>query len=611
MADSILRDSQNSSSTNLRQYLSAPRRQLENLKSERCRRHLRTFIKTAWPIVEPAAFVPGWHIDAIAEHLEAVSQGLIRRLLITIPPRHMKSLAVGVFWPAWEWIEHPELRWLCASYAESLSIRDNVRTRRLIQSAWYQANWGDRYQLMADQSEKRRFETDRGGFRIAVGAAGAATGEGGDRIVCDDPHNVAEVESDAVRKGVLDWWDTVMSTRLNNPQTSAQVIVMQRLHQDDLAGHVLEQGGWEHLALPAEYEGDTRATSIGWRDPRTTPGELLWPARYGRPEIDALKRSLGSYAAAGQLQQQPSPAGGGVFKRWWWRYWQPKGMNLAPVTVRLADGRTQQVNPVDLPDDFDEQLQSWDCAFKDLSTSDYVAGGVWARRGAYRFLLDQRRERLSFPRTLDAIETMSEKWPMTYTKLVEDKANGTAVIATLQQKISGLVPVNPAGGKIVRAQAVSPGIESGNVFLPHPAIAPWVDSFIDECSAFPNGRHDDQVDQCTQALNRLQNRAPYGWLDYMMDAKRDLDQQQEARMAATAQRLSSIGVPVPQAIAVPVDTPRRPGVVCPECDGVCILPVSTGGLKCGACGYQWDGPNLRPTSPPTRSKASKDTLYRW
>src|SRR5712671_3146535 len=273
----------------------------EELDAEMASRSLREFVRQAWVIVEPSTpFVPGWHIDAIIEHLEAVTCGQIRNLLINVPPRHMKSLLVSVFWPAWEWIVHPERRWLFSSYAASLSIRDSVKFRRLIESPWYRRLWGDRFRLTTDQNTKTRFDNDRSGYRIATSVGGAATGEGGDRIVCDDPHNVQEAESDSIRNGTTEWFDVVMSTRVNDPRTAAKVVVMQRCHQQDLSGHLLEQGGWEHLCLPAEYEGPTRTTSIGFFDPRRNPGELLWPARFGPPEIEGLKISLGSYATAGQ-----------------------------------------------------------------------------------------------------------------------------------------------------------------------------------------------------------------------------------------------------------------------------------------------------------------------
>src|SRR5580704_15539552 len=276
-------------SNNLAFWLQKPNARAK-VERELATRYFREFVRQAWPIIEPLTpFVPGWHIDAIIDHLEAVTRGEIRNLLINVPPRHMKSLLVSVLWPAWEWIRHPERRWLFSSYAASLSIRDSIKCRTLIESPWYQSFWGDRFALASDQNTKTRFDNDRSGYRIATSVGGTATGEGGDRIVCDDPHNVQDAESDSIRKATLDWWDVVMSTRVNDPRTAAKVVVMQRCHQRDLSGHLLERGGWEHLCLPAEYEGPTRTTSISWSDQREQQGELLWPERFGPREIEDLK----------------------------------------------------------------------------------------------------------------------------------------------------------------------------------------------------------------------------------------------------------------------------------------------------------------------------------
>jgi predicted phage terminase large subunit-like protein len=475
---------------------------LAEIESELATRSLREFVYLAWLIVEPSTpFVPGWHIDAIIEHLEAITLGQIRNLVINVPPRHMKSLLVSVFWPAWEWIRWPERRWLYSSYGAQLSIRDSIKCRRLIESPWYQALWGDRFSLTSDQNTKGRFDNSRSGYRLATSVGGAVTGEGGDRIVCDDPNNVNEAESDSVRKGTNDWFDVVMSTRVNDPKTAARVVVMQRCHQQDLSGHLLEQGGWEHLCLPAEYEGPRKATVIGWSDPRKDHGELLWPERFGPKEVGELKVSLGSYAAAGQLQQRPSPAEGGMVKRHWFRYWQQLGEDLPPVPVRLADG-TIQPYPVHNVKWFDEVIQSWDCTFKDVATADYVVGQVWGRVGSNFVLIDQVRGRMDCPTTVKAVRELSRKYPYAIAKLIEDKANGPAVIQMLSREIPGLIPVTPQGGKVARAAGISPVIEAGNVYLPHPQVAPWVEDFIEECAAFPNGAHDDQVDAMTQALLR-------------------------------------------------------------------------------------------------------------
>jgi hypothetical protein len=282
--------------------------------AEQYRRSLREFTKAAWPTIEPGVdFQNNWHIDAISDHLEAVVNGDIKRLIINVPPRHMKSISVAVAMPAWTWVSQPHKKFLYASYAASLSIRDSTKCRRLIDSPWYKAHFGDKFRLTDDQNQKQRFENDKTGYRIATSVNGALTGDGGDLIVIDDPHNSVEADSAKVREGVLEWWDQAMQTRLNDPRTGAFVIIMQRLHEQDLTGHVLSNqlgNEWSHLCLPARYEIGHPTPSrspLGFIDPRSAEGELLWPERIDDKTLSNLERSLGTYAAAGQLQQRPSP----------------------------------------------------------------------------------------------------------------------------------------------------------------------------------------------------------------------------------------------------------------------------------------------------------------
>jgi len=489
--------------------------QLEMVKAEKARRSFKEFVRQGWHVLEPnCEFVDGIHVDAICTHLQAVNEGRIPNLIITVPPRHGKSLLVCVFWLAWVWIDHPETRWLFASHREPLAVRDSLKSRSLIESDWYRRRWGDRFQLRKDQNQKQRFENDKTGYRVVVPMS-AGTGEGGDYIVVDDPHSVDQAESDTERSGAVAWWNGAMSTRLDNPSQGHKIVVQQRLHEADLAGDLLLRGGYELLCLPEEFDPDRRCcTSIGWTDPRTEPGQLLCPDRIERTALEQIKASLGGQRYAAQYQQLPAPADGGLLKRHWWKYWQPRNVSLPPVMVKLADGQIASIQAVPLPEEFDCEIQSWDLAFKDKATSDYGVGQVWARKGADVFLLDQHRERMDLPRTKEAIRAMSEKWPQASAKLVEDTANGPAVIQELRHEISGLISVTPEGGKVARAHAVSPQIESGNVYLPHPALWSWVEDFIEEASAFPNGRNDDQVDAMSQALLRLRTiRANFGVRD--------------------------------------------------------------------------------------------------
>ncbi len=235
----------------------------------------------------------------------------------------------------------------------------------------YQSFWGDRFALASDQNTKTRFDNDRSGYRIATSVSGAATGEGGDRVVCDDPHNVQEAESDSVRKATIDWYDLLMSTRVNDPEDGGEgwcrdAALPSTRSERAFAG----KGGWEHLCLPAEYEDPPRVVSIRFPDPRSQPGELLWQAQFGPREIADLKVSMGSYASAGQPQQRPSPAGGGVLKRHWFRFWQPSGKEYPPVAVRMPDGSIR-FETAHVIDHVEEMMQSWDCSFKDLQTSDF------------------------------------------------------------------------------------------------------------------------------------------------------------------------------------------------------------------------------------------------
>ena len=480
-----------------------------HLTAEMARRSFREFVVQAWHVLEPTTpFVPGIHVDAVCLHLQATQEGRIPNLIINIPPGHAKSLLVAVFWPAWVWISHPEVRWIFGSYRAELAIRDSVKCRRLIESPWYQKRWGDRFQLRDDQNEKNRFENTATGYRL-ITSVGAGTGERADIVVVDDPTSVDQAESDVERNSANEWWNGTMCTRLNDPRTGHRVVVQQRLHENDLTGNLLEKGGYELLVLPEEFEPERAGpTSIGWCDPRTKPGELLWTERIGPAEVERLKRDLGSYRFAGQFQQRPSPAGGGMFKRWWWRYWKPKYIEVPPVMVKGSDGEFLKIISVDRPEKFDQVWQSWDMSFKDTDGSDYVVGAVWGSSGANRYLLHLVRGRWGFPETLRAVREMTAKYPEATMKLIEDKANGPAVIAMLRKEIPGLIAVNPEGGKIVRAQAISPYVEAGNVHLPHPSLAPWVEGFIEECAAFPHGRYDDQVDQMTQALVRVATRPP-------------------------------------------------------------------------------------------------------
>jgi len=447
---------------------------------------LPKFIRAAWPIIEPTrAFVPNWHIDLIAEYLTAVDMGQIKRLIINLPPRFGKSNLISVLWPAWSWTERPGIRWVFASYAASLSTKLSVDRRLLIESDWYQERWGAMFALAEDQNQKTEFSNTDRGTMIATSVGGSITGKGGDRIVIDDLLNPLDAESKAARDAANDFYARTLSTRLDNPKTGAIVVVMQRLHREDLTGYILEkETGWTHLKLPMAAEKQETVTfPVSGRQLTRAAGDLLCSERVGPDENRAMTVALGSRGAMAQLQQQPTSETGNFWKKFWWNFYQVP------------------------PAKFDAVIQSWDMSFTDSESSSFVVGQVWGMVGAKKYLLDQMREQLNYPDTKRALLAMVQKWPSAKAILVEDKANGPAIIADLRRTVSGMIPVSPIGDKIVRAAAVSPTIEAGDVWLPSPEIAPWIDAFIAEATAFPDAPNDDQVDAASQALSRLNELA--------------------------------------------------------------------------------------------------------
>jgi predicted phage terminase large subunit-like protein len=478
----------------------------------------RAFIRGAWDIVEPGSpFMDGYHIDAIGEHLEACARGQIEKLLINIAPRHGKSTLVSVLFPAWMWTHTPTERMLFGSYALDLARSDSTRTRRVVTTEWYQQRWPF-IELSEDQATKSNFENTLTGRRQITSVGGPTTGLGGTTLVLDDPLNMTDAESEVVRQSTITWIREAFSTR-KNPGRPIQICVMQRLHQGDPSGYFISEGGWEHLILPVEYEGARYFTGIGWTDPRTEPGEILWKERYGtengKKELEALKRTLGSVGVAGQLQQRPVPRGGGTFKREWLCFWyDPEICAGAPEPVLYPkNDNTYHECPQKPLFRYDESsvIDSWDLAFKGGEKNDFVVGQKWVRGvkedRANHYLIDQIRGNFDFVETVAAVRRLHSRKTPTAT-LVEEKANGAAVIASLKSELSAIIAVNPEGGKESRAAGVAPMFEAGNIWLPHPKMpgCEWVQGYIDELTMFPRGNHDDQVDATTQALIRLKER---------------------------------------------------------------------------------------------------------
>ncbi len=420
-----------------------------------------------------------------------MAEGEIKRLIINVPPRHMKSISVAVALPAWTWATQPSKKFLYASYASSLSIRDSVKCRRLIDSPWYKAHFGDKFKLTDDQNQKQRFENDLTGFRIATSVGGALTGDGGDIICIDDPHNSVEADSSAVREGVLDWWDQAMQTRLNDPKTGAFVIIMQRLHEQDLTGHILanELGDeWDHLCLPARYElghPTPNRSTLGFTDPRTKEGELLWPERMDEKTLTTLERSLGSYAAAGQLQQRPSPKGGGILKASWWVPWEKEDMPEVSYVI-----------------------QSWDTAFETKESSSYSARTTW---GVFKkdgcdclIVLEAWWDKVSYPELRKLAQEAYDDWQPDAV-LIEKKASGQSLLQDLRMAGVPVLAYSPDRDKEARAHAASALLEDGRIY--YPSNRKWAKDLISIAAAFPTHPNDDVVDTMTQAWLRLRK----GW----------------------------------------------------------------------------------------------------
>lgn len=470
---------------------------LTRIQKEKARRHLKHFVKLFWSVIEPGTeLIWSWALDAVCDHLEAVSNGQIRDLVINIPPRHLKSTIVSVMWPAWEWLHKPEIRYLTASYDKQLAVRDAVRSRRILNSPLYlelnQDELGEqRFRLAGDQNVKSRYENNKTGHRICTSPSSAATGEGGNRIIVDDPHNVKEAQSDDQRIQVVEWWEQTMSTRRNNPKKDSRVVIMQRLHEDDLAGHCIEKG-YEHVCLPLVYELEhphSSRTSLHFVDPRTEAGQMLMPERMGPVEAAQAALDLGTYGYVGQMQQRPAPSEGGILKKGWFNRY-----SIEP--------------PID---SFDRVITSWDLSFKGkdktkrseleaVKKRSWVVGITLGIKGANTWVLDLARGQWDIKEAMQAMLDMHAKWPRATGHLVEDKANGPAVETLLKDTVPGIILVTPKGSKIQRAYAAAPICEAGNVYLPVARLAPWIGDFLHEIVVFPFGKTDDQVDAFTQGL---------------------------------------------------------------------------------------------------------------
>lgn len=446
----------------------------ELIDKELCERSLAEFVKQAWSILDPGQpLIWNWHMDAICEHLEAITNNQINRLLINIPPGTSKSSLVNVYYPAWEWIKKPHLKIISSSHEQGLATRDTRKMRNIISSGWYQNKWN--IELQGDQNQKTYYENEHTGFRQACAVA-SMTGRRGDRIIWDDPHSPEKAYSDAHRETALRVFRETLPTRLINPDSSAIIIVMQRIHEEDISGYILEHDlGYEHLMLPMEFDSSRKCyTSIGFEDPRKKDGELLFTQRFSREVVDRDKKAMGARAVAAQFQQEPSPAEGNIININWFNYFD-------------------HIEP-------DEIYQSWDTANKDGEENDYSACITWGVKENEMYILDIFKDKMQYPDLKKAMIQQYQKWDPTQL-IIEDKASGQQVLQELRRSTQlPIVAYNPGQrNKTERMFDASIDVESGRVYLKNKAH--WLEEFLHEIKLFPNGKYKDTGDAFSMFIN--------------------------------------------------------------------------------------------------------------
>jgi len=460
------------------------------------KKNLHSFLQyVAWPAVNGAVpYQDNWHIEAICEHLEAVASGQIKRLIINMPFRLLKSTIVSQAFPAWEWLQRPNLQYLTASYAKDVAIRDAVASRRIIESDLYRHHYGHLFKMTTDQNVKSRYDNDKGGSRTISSTDGAATGFGGNRIIIDDPISAKDADSLIARQTAIEYWRGTASTRLNDAQNDAIIIVHQRLNEQDLTGYVLAEEsevGWEHLILPMRYEAaSVKQTCIGYKDPRTTEGELLFPDRLNESTVKKIEVTLGSYHTAAQLQQKPNKRGGTIIHGEW-----IKRYNVLPV--------------------IEHRYMYADTAQKTKESNDYSVIQIWGKSNGRIYLLDQLRGRWEAPELKRRAIAFWEKHvaltnhdngigPLRKFK-VEDKSSGTGLIQDIQE--TGGIPIEAIERDRDKYTRVLDGLsylEAGLVYIPEAAA--YTSDFITECEAFTSNDshlHDDQIDPMMDAIKDM------------------------------------------------------------------------------------------------------------
>lgn len=495
---------------------------------EKYEERLIDFAEYVWPVVEPAIpFVRGWAIEAIAEHLEAVTHGYIKRLLINVPPGFTKSLFTDVFWPAWEWgpQNKPWYRYICASYSNHLTERDNMRCRNVVLSDRYVKLWGNRFGISNEQFTKVKFANTKTGWKLATSVGGIGTGERGDRCIADDANNPLEMESEAIRDHTNMWFTEILPDRLNNPQESAIVVIQQRTHEEDVSGTALSRDmGYTHLMIPMRYipgryltgwsgngiksyKGDEvtefldSGGEIFWKDPRDEEGELAWVERFPKAVCDQLEADKGPYAWAGQYQQNPEPRGGAIIKRDYWQVWHPKNFNTPPMEFILASLDTAYT----AKEEGDASaLTIWGVFRDPMGNPRIVLMYAWEDRLEFHDLI----QRVIDTCTVTPAPPSRPRFPVDKL-IIENKASGPSIGQELYRMFRGsgklgIELINPKlyGDKVARVHAIEHLFADEMIYAPNKE---WADKVIDQCAVFPRGSKDDLVDSTSQALRYLRD----------------------------------------------------------------------------------------------------------
>ena len=499
---------------------------IKAIEKRKCEMSLAEFVKRAWHVIEPGqSYIHGWHIDFICAHLEAITDGVLNddgtfynRLLVNVPPGTMKSLLIGVFWPSWEWGPRgkPHMRYVCASHSLDLAIRDSLRMRRLVTSEWYQGHWGDVVKITGDQNAKAKFETTATGFRQACAFTGI-TGYRGDRVIVDDPHSVDDANSDAKRETTTTLFKEAVTSRLNNPDESAIVVVMQRLHEQDVSGVILENDmGYDHIMLPMRFDPSRACvTRLGYADPREIDGELLFEDRFPQHVVDRDEAAMGPYATAGQYGQSPEPRGGGIVKDSWWKLWdrhEYPGIEYIVASLDTAYTTKAENDP--------SALTIWGVFSAPGETSTTRSVDRYGRTieiatsyqsealGATSkvMMMYAWQGKLTIGDLVVKVEEICTRMRVDLL-LIENKAAGHSVAQEIRRVFNSasfaVQMYDPKTlDKVARLYSIQHLFSEGMVYAPN---KDWAEMVIRQVSSFPRGKHDDLVDTVSMGLKHLRD----------------------------------------------------------------------------------------------------------